>query len=122
MTDWIRLEGMVFYGFHGLNQEERALGQRFLVDLEVALDLGVAGRSDSLADTVNYAALFRTVRGVVEGPPKNLIEAVAEEIAQRILDSFPVAEVIVQVHKPGVAIKGSILESASVEIQREREG
>ncbi len=47
MTAWIRLEGMAFYGFHGLNQEERALGQRFLVDLEVALDLGKAAQSQA---------------------------------------------------------------------------
>lgn len=120
--DRIFLEGMVFYGYHGVNAEERTLGQRFIVDLEVVLDLAPAGLSDDLRDTVNYSQLFQIARTVVEGDPRNLLEAVAEDIAAQILAGFPVEEVRVAVRKPGVAIKGSILDAAGVEIVRQRTG
>ena len=58
---------MQFYGFHGVNPEERTLGQPYVVDLEVELDLGPAGRSDNLADTVSYTQLYRVAQGVMEG-------------------------------------------------------
>ena len=85
VADRILLEGMRFFAFHGNNPEERELGQPFVVDLEVEADLSVAGRSDSLDDTVNYAALYRAVKGVMEGPPRNLLEAVAQDIADAVL-------------------------------------
>ncbi len=119
--DRVFLDGMVFYGYHGVNPEEQTLGQRFVVDLWVEFDLQQAGRSDALDDTVNYSRLFEVVRGVVEGPPRKLLEAVAEEIAQGILSAFPVTEVGVTLRKPGVAIKGSIMAAAGVEMTRRRD-
>lgn len=119
-TDWIHLEGMVFYGYHGVDPAEKQLGQRFLVDLSVAFDLRRAGHSDDLADTVNYAHLYRLAREVGEGPSCNLLEAVAQRIADRVLAETTVPAVRVRVRKPGVAIKGSILAAATVEITRRR--
>ena len=118
--DRVFLEGMVFYGYHGVNPAERALGQRFIVDLDVVADLSAAGKSDDLQDTVNYSRLFQVAREIVEGPPHNLLEAVAEDIAARELAEFPVVEVRVSIRKPGVAIRGSVLDAAGVEIVRER--
>ncbi len=111
---------MVFYGYHGANPAERTLGQRFIVDLEVELDLRPAGQSDDLADTVDYSAMYAAVREVVEGPPRNLLESVAEAIARRILASFAVDAVRVRVRKPAAPIKGSVLAHAGVEVYRER--
>jgi dihydroneopterin aldolase len=112
---------MHFYGYHGALPEERAIGQRFVVDVELALDLRPAGTSDDLARTVNYAAVYEQVRAVVEGPPCALIEAVAERIAAAILGAhLAVQHVGVRVHKPEVPIPG-ILEGAEVEIVRRRE-
>ena len=121
-SDRILLEGMRFYGFHGVNPEERALGQEYLVDLAVEMDLGRAGRSDRLEDTISYAHIYRTVREVMEGEPRNLLEAAAQSIADRVLEDFPVDSVFVRVKKPHPPIRGSIIESATVEIFRRRNG
>ncbi|HVX30855.1 MAG TPA: dihydroneopterin aldolase [Nitrolancea sp.] len=119
--DQIFLEGMIFYGYHGVHAEEQRLGQRFVIDLHVDCDLEAAGRSDDPADTVSYSDLFRVTRAIVEGPPRQLIEAVAESIATAILDQFaPVERVVVTVRKPEAPIKGSVLESAGVTIVRRR--
>src|SRR5215213_4523063 len=87
-TDEILLEGMRFYAYHGVNPEERSLGQRFTVDVALAVDLRRPGQSDDLADTVSYSAVYKVVKGIVEGRPRQLIEAVAEEIAAAILTEF----------------------------------
>ncbi len=120
-TDEILLEGMRFYAYHGVNPEERALGQRFTVDVVLAVDLRRAGQSDDLGDTVSYSAVYKLVRGIVEGEPRQLIEAVAEEIAAEILTEFPpVQHVTVTVRKPEVPMKGSMLDAAGVRITRSR--
>jgi dihydroneopterin aldolase len=113
---------MVFYGYHGVSPEERSLGQRFVVDLDVEADLSRAGASDDLADTVSYARLYNAVRGVVEGAPRKLLESVAEATAGAVLDGFPIEAVKVRVTKSSPPIKGAVLESASVEVYRRREG
>jgi len=118
-TDEILLEGMRFYAYHGVNPEERALGQRFTVDVVLTVDLRRPGQSADLADTVSYSAVYKVVRGIVEGQPRNLIEAVAEEIAAAILTGFPpVTRVTVTVRKPEVPMKGSLLDAAGVRITR----
>ena len=120
-TDRIILTGMQFYGFHGVNPEERRLGQSFVVDLEAEIDLRPAGRSDHLADTVSYAHLYRTARQVMEGEPCQLLEAAAENIAELTLSLYPPIDAVrVRVSKPRPPVKGSVIESAAVEIYRER--
>jgi dihydroneopterin aldolase len=112
---------MVFFGYHGALPEERTIGQRFVVDVEVRTDLKRAGNSDQLPDTVNYGDLYTIAEDVVTGPPYNLIEAVAEQIASRILSQQPLVEsVVVRVRKPGVPIPGSVLASSEVTIERAR--
>ena len=123
MRDVILLEGMRFYGYHGVNPEERALGQRFTVDVALAVDLRAPGRSDDLGDTVSYSAVFTLVRRIVEGEPRNLIEAVAEAIAAGILGDFPaVKNVTVTVRKPEAPLRGAMLDAAGVRLTRERAG
>jgi 7,8-dihydroneopterin aldolase/epimerase/oxygenase len=119
--DEVFLEGLQFYAYHGVNPEERVQGQRFLVDVSLAADLREAGRSDDLNRTVSYSDAFKLIRAIVEGEPKDLIEAVAEEIADQLLEAFPRARsVMVTVRKPEVAIKGSFLSAAGVRIRRSR--
>jgi dihydroneopterin aldolase len=121
IMDKVRLEGMVFYGYHGVLPEERKLGQRFVVDLEVECDLSQAGKSDRLADTVNYTSLFNVAKGVMEGEPHNLLESLAEDICKGVLASSPLAvSANAKVHKPAPPIKGALLSGASVEINRRR--
>ena len=120
-ADHIILTGMQFYGFHGVNPEERSLGQPFVVDLEAELDLSAASASDRLPDTVSYTHLYRVVKAVMEGEPRNLLEAAAGSIADRVLDEHhAVSAVRIRVQKPRPPIKGSVIESAAVEIYRAR--
>ena len=120
--DAIRLIGMRFYGYHGVRPEERALGQRFVVDVRLELDLRSAGRSDDLGETVNYALVWRVVQGVVEGPPVRLIERLAEQVADRLLAEFaPVRGVRVRVRKPWAPIAGAQLATVAVELSRARQ-
>ena len=120
-TDRIILNGMQFYGFHGANPEERALGQSYLVDLAVELDLRLAGNTDRLEDTISYTHLYRVVKSVLEGESKNLLEATAQSIADRLLADFPITGVRLQVKKPHPPVKGSVIEYAGVEIYRVRD-
>jgi len=117
-SDRIVLTGLTFYGYHGVHPEERALGQRFVVDLALDLDLRPAGESDDLAQTASYSEIYRLVREVVEGPPKNLLEAVAERVAQAALEASGARAVRVRIAKPWAPIKGSAAGTAAVEIYR----
>ena len=86
--DVIELRGLTWYGFHGAFAEEQRLGQRFIVDLRLGLDLSPAGWSDDLDRTVDYGRVADAARAIVEGPPFKLIEAVAEAVAAAILAGF----------------------------------
>ena len=119
-NDRISLEGMQFYGFHGVNPEERSLGQYYVVDLAVELDLRGPGASDQLEDTVSYTSLYGAVQVVMEGESKYLLEAAAQAIADRVLAEFPVKAVQVRVKKPHPPIRGSVVDHAAVEIYRTR--
>ena len=118
--DKIQLNGMVFYGFHGVTPAEQKIGQEFVVDLEVNCDLGVAAISDDIEDTVNYAEAYVVVKDVVESTKHKLIESVAGAIASGILHRFEIESVRVKVQKPHVSMQGGILEYAAVEIFREK--
>jgi dihydroneopterin aldolase len=121
--DQVFLEGMIFYGYHGVHAEERRLGQRFVVDLCVTCDLRAAGRSDRLDETVSYSDLYRIARGVVEGEPRDLIEAVAAAIASEVLARLPRVETVeATVRKPWAPIGGAAIEAAGVRIRRARDG
>jgi 7,8-dihydroneopterin aldolase/epimerase/oxygenase len=118
--DKIFVNKMEFYGYHGVFSEETRLGQRFAVDLAVGLDLKMAGETDNLEKSVNYAELYRVCKEVVEGKPYKLIEAVAEKIASRILGEFPlITEAVVKVIKPDPPIPGHY-QSVAAEITRRR--
>ncbi len=120
--DRIILRGMQFYGFHGVNPEERRLGQPFIVDLEAELDLTTAGESDRLQDTVSYTHLYRVVKTVVEGEPRNLLENAASAIARGVFDQHPAVQAVrVRVKKPRPPIRGSVVEAAEVDIYRTRD-
>ena len=120
MTGRIILEGMQFYGYHGVNPEERVLGQRYVVDLTAELDLTRAGETDKLEDTVSYSHIYRSVRSVMEGEPRNLLESAAQAIAERVLAEFPVEAVSVTVKKPNPPVRGSSIGLAAVSIHRTR--
>ena len=119
--DKIILEKMDFYGYHGVYPEENKLGQRYRVDLTLYVDLKTAGQTDDLNNSVNYAEIYTLCKEIVEGKPFNLIEAVAEKIAQDVFVHHKrVKACAVKVIKPDPPIPGHY-QSVAVEIERERE-
>lgn len=122
-TDRIILEGMVFFGYHGTRPEENTLGQPFVVDVTLHLDLRAAGAADDLAATVDYSEVHRAARAIVEGPPLKLTEAVAERIAAAVLADHPTVEAVeVRVRKPNVRLGDTVLAGSVVAITRRRGG
>ena len=118
--DRIFLRGMRFMACHGVLPHEREVPQPFEVDVEMGLDLRAAGESDDLDDTVNYAKVYRTVSSIMNGASKQLIESLAEEIAEDLLWQFsPLRWVRVTVHKPTAPIDG-IFSDVGVTILRRR--
>ena len=119
--DYIHLNEMEFYGYHGALPEEKKLGQRFRVTVSLATSLEEAGLTDNLEKTVNYAEVYELCKMVVEGEPLKLIETVAEIIATGILESYPekVSGIRVVVVKPDPPIRGHYA-SVSVDITRGR--
>jgi 7,8-dihydroneopterin aldolase/epimerase/oxygenase len=83
----------------GITAEERAIRQRLSIDLEFPFDVGKAARSDSIKDAVDYDAVAQLVAEVCASREFNLIETVAEQIAERVLTRFPITQVRVRVHK-----------------------
>lgn len=119
--DQIKLKGLSFYGYHGLFPEENRLGQIFIVDLILFVSLKKAGKTDDMKDSIDYGMAFNIVKEIVEGEPKNLIEAVAETIAEELLIQFPTLQACqVEVSKPNPPIQGHY-DAVAVEIYRERE-
>jgi len=118
--DVICVRGMRFFAYHGFFEEERKLGQRFVVNLWLHLDLRPVGQSGNLHDTVDYGSAYEVVRQVVEGEPVQLLEVLAERIANRLLASYGKLEgVVVEVEKPGAPVPG-VLDTVAIRIERTR--
>ncbi len=119
--DQILLTGMIFSGHHGTNADERELGQPFVVDITLRVDLRAAGEADDLTLTVDYSEVYRQARAIVEGPPVQLTETLAERIAAAVLERHALVEgVRVRVAKPHVRLDGGVLSGSAVEIVRAR--
>jgi dihydroneopterin aldolase len=115
----VRVSGLECFGYHGVFPEERANGQRFVVDLAMVLVDTAATRSDHLADTVDYEAVAEAVAAIVEGPPVDLLEHLAHLIAERLMAEPLVTEAEVTVRKPEVALARPVAET-SVTLRRSR--
>lgn len=104
VLDEIVLTGLTVFGRHGVYDHERENGQDFTIDLRLRMPLNDAAASDDVADTVHYGELAGKVAEVVAGEPVNLIETLAERIADVALDDPRVHAVTVTVHKPHAPI------------------
>lgn len=121
MTGRIHMKNMAFYGFHGALAEENALGQRFLIDLVLTLDVAEAARTDDLHATVDYVQVYALCRQIVEKDRVKLLETLAQHIIDRVLDSCPrVTKVEIIIKKPSVPIGGA-LDYVALETSKERE-
>lgn len=118
--DRVTLSGVRGRGFHGVFEHEKREGQEFVVDVEIAVDLVPAGRTDDLVDTVNYGEIGAATLARIEGEPFDLIERLAEVVAQDALRHTAVDEVVVTVHKPQAPV-GVPFGDVTVRVVRHRE-
>ncbi|MBU5654761.1 dihydroneopterin aldolase [Corynebacterium aurimucosum] len=113
MADRIELTGLECFGYHGVFEEEKKTGQPFIVDVTCWLD--TAGIEDDLSRTVNYAELADVAGDIVEGPSRDLIETVAEEVAETAMQRFEILHAIeVTIHKPKAPIPRTFADVAVV--------
>lgn len=98
--DCIQLAGIAGSGRHGVYHSERENPQTFIADLDMYGDLRAARASDAVEDTADYSEIAAAVREVLEGEPHNLIESLADAVAQRVLAFAQVRVVRVRIHKP----------------------
>ncbi len=117
--DEITLTGLRAVANHGVLDEERRVGQLFVIDVTVGLDFHDAARSDDLDRTIHYGVLAEEVVAAVERDPVDLIETVAERVAAVVLAHDRAAVVTVTVHKPAAPIAVPF-EDVSVRIVRAR--
>jgi len=97
--DKIYIKGLELFAYHGVNPEEKRDGQTFFLDITLFADLSRARRTDDLNDTVNYAAVRKTVQRAFTGEPYDLIERAAQVVCEAILREHP------RVEKVGLLLK-----------------
>ncbi|MSS70815.1 MAG: dihydroneopterin aldolase [Candidatus Latescibacteria bacterium] len=110
MSDILRLKKMVFHGRHGLFPEERKLGQKYEVDVEIRADLGPRA-------VVDYTQVYDHVEAIVTGETYELVEALTDRIATSLVEHFHLPEVLVRVHKPAPPFRGHF-DGIEVEVLR----
>jgi dihydroneopterin aldolase len=118
MEDKILMQNMAFFGNHGVLEEEKKLGQKFFVDIQLLLDTSPAGQSDDMNLSVSYADVYDVIKEIMENRTYDLIEAVAENIAKDVLLKFELLDgITVRIKKPEAPVAG-IFDYMGVEITR----
>ncbi|MDD2228428.1 MAG: dihydroneopterin aldolase [Candidatus Cloacimonetes bacterium] len=116
----IRLNEMVFYGYHGVHAEERKLGQRFIVSITLYTDGDLDKEIRNLEDTVDYTKVYSEIKEIMETHQFHLLESCANMVADRLMEGFPLVQKLkICIQKPSVPIQGS-LKSVEVELRRKR--
>jgi 7,8-dihydroneopterin aldolase/epimerase/oxygenase len=104
VTDRLTVSGIECFGHHGVFEHERREGQRFVIDLTLGVDTTPAAASDDLRDTVDYGSLVAAVKAAVEVDPVDLIETLAQRLADVCLRDRRVEWATITVHKPDAPI------------------
>lgn len=118
-ADEITLTGIRAFGYHGVYADERRDGQEFVVDATLFLSLQRAAETDDVVDTVHYGELAESIAGVVAGEPVDLLETLAQRIADVVLTDERVRLTAITVHKPQAPIAVPFAD-VSVTIRRGR--
>ena len=119
--DKIIMKDMMFFGYHGVLEEENRIGQKFILDVVLHADFKEAALNDNVEDTISYADVYVLVKDIVEKKQFRLIETLAENIAMSTLAEFKkVIEISVKVKKPEAPVPG-IFDYFGVEIRRNRD-
>src|SRR3981189_3027461 len=121
MTDTIFITGVVIHARHGGMDHETEVGQRFVIDLELAIDLSDSSRTDRLVDTVSYSSVVTTATAAFKNANYKLLERAAGAVADAILAAFARIDAVkVTVHKPHAPI-AALFEEAGVVLIRTRQ-
>jgi dihydroneopterin aldolase len=121
MSDRIFVSGLVIHAHHGVMEHESKVGQRFVLDLDLSLELRDAARSDKLVDTVSYSAIVETASRAFTAQSHRLVEKAAGTVADALLAAFArVSRVQVTVRKPHAPI-AAIFVDVGVTLVRTRE-
>lgn len=116
----IRIEQMEFYSYHGCFEEERIVGNRFIVDLEMETDMSRACLTDNIGDALNYQTAYDLIKGEMKSK-SYLLEHIACRILDALFTNFPqLQKASVKVSKMNPPMGGKI-GSVSVEISRKRD-
>ena len=116
--DKIIVKNIKAYGYHGALTEENILGQNFYADITLYKSLKKAGETDELDESISYVDVYYDVEGIIKNKKFKLIEALAEKIAQTLLEKYSIKKVKVKIRKPGAPINGNF-DYVGVEITRE---
>jgi dihydroneopterin aldolase len=120
--DLIFITGLAIHAYHGVMEHEGTVGQTFLLDLELGIDLAEASRSDRIASTVSYNEVVDCVSRAFCADRFRLVEAAAGAVAEAILAHYPrITRVRVTVHKPHAPVPATFTD-VGVSIFRERHG
>ncbi|MCK1293434.1 dihydroneopterin aldolase [Bradyrhizobium sp. 30] len=120
MADRIIVTGLVIHARHGMLDHEAKIGQRFVVDLELSVDLSNSSRGDLLADTVSYSDVVATATTAFKNSSYKLLECAAGAVADAILAQYPLIRALkVTVHKPHAPIP-AIFERVGITLTRSR--
>lgn len=117
--DKIRIKDMQVFARHGALPEENVLGQRFIISLELSLNLREVGETDDLTKGVSYADVYLRVEEIATKNTFKLIETLGETIARSVIEEFPVEGVVVGIKKPAAPIPG-IFDYVEIEVSRTR--
>ena len=116
--DKICIRDLEFIGYHGVFEEEKKLGQKFYVTLELITNLRDAGLNDDILKTTHYGEVAKTVEKIFFSKKYDLIETLAEDIAREILLNFNlITELKLEIKKPWAPV-GIPLDNVAVEINR----
>ena len=115
----IELHGILLHGFHGVLEQERRDGQRFLVDVELDLEQEQAAQSDRIEDAVDYRGVASRVQELSDARAYQLLEAFAAAVADALVAEWPVRAVRVRVRKPDVVLDPPV-EYTAVSVERRR--
>lgn len=120
MMGKIRINNLKFYTKNGVLKEERILGQQLEIDVELTMDLTKAGKTDDVADTVNYAEVNDQIAARLEKDSFNLIEAVASAILDDIEKNHgqKLQKAMIRIRKYSVPMPG-IFDNIEIEMERE---
>ena len=118
--DRIILKDLGFYGYHGVFAEEATLGQRFFIDLELGVDLTLPATTDRLSTGISYSDIYDVVKSAFETRRMKLLEAVAQNIVDKLFETFhSVNWIVIRIRKPEAPI-AMVRGEAGIELHRQR--